>query len=55
MDAARIIAGWKQRLIALAANPEFAFRDTPQHYWPRWSAADRRSRVQPRLRKKKTS
>jgi hypothetical protein len=31
MDAARIIAGWKQRLIALAENPEFVFRDTPQH------------------------
>jgi hypothetical protein len=30
MDAARIIAGWKRRLIALAENPEFVFRDTPQ-------------------------
>jgi hypothetical protein len=31
MDAATIIAGWKQRLIALADSPEYVFRDTPQH------------------------
>ena len=31
MDATTIIAGWKQRLTALADNPEYAFRDTPQH------------------------
>lgn len=30
MDAATIIAGWKQRLTALAENPEYVFRDTPQ-------------------------
>ncbi len=37
MDAASIIAGWKRRLIALADNPEYVFRNTPrplieQHY-----------------------
>ncbi len=31
MDAATIIAGWKQRLTALAKNPEYVFRDTPQY------------------------
>jgi hypothetical protein len=31
MDAARIIAGWKQRLTALADNPEYIYRDTAQH------------------------
>jgi hypothetical protein len=31
MDASLIIAGWKQRLTALAENPEYVFRDTPQH------------------------
>jgi hypothetical protein len=31
MDAASIIAGWKQRLTALADSPEFVYRDTPQH------------------------
>jgi hypothetical protein len=31
MDAATIIAGWKQRLIALANSPEYVFRETPQH------------------------
>lgn len=30
MDAASIIASWKQRLIAMAGNPEYVFRDTPQ-------------------------
>ena len=30
MDAASIIAGWKQRLTALAENPEYVFRDTPR-------------------------
>ena len=31
MDAASIISSWKRRLIELADNPEFVFRDTPQH------------------------
>jgi hypothetical protein len=31
MDAASIIAGWKQRLVALAETPDFVFRDTPQY------------------------
>jgi SMI1/KNR4 family protein SUKH-1 len=31
MDASAIIAGWKKRLIALADNPEYVFRDTPRH------------------------
>jgi hypothetical protein len=31
MDASKIIVRWKQRLIALADNPEYVFRDTPQH------------------------
>jgi hypothetical protein len=31
MDAASIIAGWKQRLTALADSPEYVYRDTPQH------------------------
>jgi len=31
MDASTIIAVWKQRLIAMAENPEFVFRDTPRH------------------------
>ena len=30
MNAERIIAGWKQRLSALANSPEFVYRDTPQ-------------------------
>jgi hypothetical protein len=30
MDAATIIAGWKQRLTWLAKNSEYVFRDTPQ-------------------------
>jgi hypothetical protein len=28
MDAATIVSGWKQRLIALAEEPEYVFRDT---------------------------
>lgn len=31
MDAASVIAGWKQRLVALAETPEFVIRDTPRH------------------------
>lgn len=31
MDAASIIAGWKERLVAMADNPPYVFRDTPQH------------------------
>jgi len=31
MDAAGIIAGWKQRLIALADRPEYVYKDTPQY------------------------
>jgi hypothetical protein len=31
VEAAKIITGWKQRLTALAASPEYVFRDTPQH------------------------
>jgi hypothetical protein len=31
MDAADIIAGWKQRLTALAESPEYVFRDTSRH------------------------
>lgn len=31
MDAGTIVAGWKQRLITLAENPEYVFRDTPKH------------------------
>lgn len=30
MDASSIVASWKQRLTALADNPEYVFRDTPQ-------------------------
>jgi hypothetical protein len=37
MEASSIVAGWKQRLTALADTPEYVFRDTPrrlmeQHY-----------------------
>jgi hypothetical protein len=31
MDAPKIIAGWKQRLTALAENPDFVFQNTPRH------------------------
>lgn len=31
VDANSIIAGWKKRLIALADNPPYVFRDTPQY------------------------
>jgi hypothetical protein len=31
VDAASIIDGWKRRLVALAENPEYVFRDTPRH------------------------
>jgi hypothetical protein len=31
MDAASIIAGWKQRLTVLADSPEYVYRDTPQN------------------------
>jgi hypothetical protein len=31
MEAASIIAGWKERLTALADSPEYVYRDTPQH------------------------
>lgn len=31
MDALSIIADWKRRLIAMAENPPYVFRDTPQH------------------------
>ena len=31
MDVTSIIAGWKQRLTALADNPGYVFLDTPQH------------------------
>ena len=30
MQASSIIAGWKRRLVALAHNPPFEFKDTPQ-------------------------
>jgi len=30
MDATKIIEGWKQRLVALADNPAYVFRNTPQ-------------------------
>lgn len=31
MDATSIIAGWKQRLTALADIPDYVYRDTPHH------------------------
>ncbi len=31
MDATSAINGWKQRLTAIAENPPYVFRDTPQH------------------------
>jgi hypothetical protein len=31
MDASSMIADWKRRLVAMAANPPYVFRDTPQH------------------------
>ena len=31
MDATLIVADWKRRLIALADNPPYVFRDTPDH------------------------
>jgi SMI1 / KNR4 family (SUKH-1) len=31
MDAAAIVGGWKERLVGLAKNPGYVFRDTPQH------------------------
>jgi hypothetical protein len=31
MNAGSIIADWERRLIALAENPEYVFRDAPRH------------------------
>src|SRR5262245_39747802 len=31
MDAASLIASWKQRLIAMAANPPYVYENTPRH------------------------
>jgi hypothetical protein len=31
MDAVTIIAGWKERLVAMADDPPYVFRDTPRH------------------------
>ncbi len=31
MDAGLIVAGWRKRLVALADQPEYVFRDTPHH------------------------
>jgi hypothetical protein len=30
VDAEGIVAGWQRRLVALAENPDFVYRDTPQ-------------------------